>query len=328
MKHVFLLGVVLAVGCGTDDGAQLDASSTGDGPRDLDASPDDAAVRLDGSNIDCPASTWCVETHPAGTTKLNGVFARTSDDVFAVGAGGTILRRQAGTWSAMSSPVTTDLRGVWAASATAAWAVGSAGKVLRWDGSTWAVAGPTTSVTLDAVWGTSATDVWVVGGASAFRWNGSTWTPYGMSGTAMLDVHGTSATDAWVAAEGGYIKRWNGSTWSTSTAVGVMDPFAVRAISATNVWVTTAVPGQRARQWNGSTWTNRDVAATLVSLWDNGASDLWGVSATSPGKVAHWTGSAWSTETPSGVTLPLRAVSGSGTSVWVVGDGGTIVHRH
>jgi hypothetical protein len=327
VKHAFLFGIVLAVGCGSDDGAQLDASSTDDGQIDVDAPHDDSVVLLDGGSS-CPASTWCLETHPAGTTKLHGVFARTNDDVFAVGASGTILRRQGGTWSAMSSPTTADLRAVWAASATAAWAVGSAGTVLRWDGSTWAAAGPTTSVTLNAVWGTSANDVWVVGGASAFRWNGSTWTPYGLSGTAMLDVHGTSASDAWVASEGGYIKRWNGTAWSTSTGVGVMDLFAVRAISASNVWITTGVPGKRARSWNGSTWTDRDVGATLVRLWDNGASDLWGVSATSPGKVAHWTGSAWTLATPTGVTLPLRGVSGSGTYLWVVGDGGTIVHRH
>ncbi|MDX2092184.1 MAG: hypothetical protein SFX73_30240 [Kofleriaceae bacterium] len=323
MKHL-LLGVMVAVGCGSsDDGAQLDAQSFDD------AAAGDAGDLgdVDGAFLTCPAGTWCAETNPSGTAKLNGVFALTTDDVFAVGDAGTILRRQGGTWSAMTSTTTKNLRAVWAAGATDAWAVGASGTVLRWNGTAWAAAGPTTTTTLEAIWGSSATDVWAVGGTSAFRWNGTSWTLYGLSGSVMLDVHGTGPNDAWVASEGGYVKRWNGTSWSSVTSSGTGNFFAIRVLGTNNVWITTGVPGSRARSYNGSTWTNRDVSVVLHSLYSTGA-ELWGVTGpTSPGKIARWSGTAWTTETPSVVTQPLRAISGVGTSLWAVGDGGKIIHR-
>jgi len=229
----------------------------------------------------------------------------------------------------MTSNTSANLRGVWAAGANDAWAVGVSGTVLRWNGTSWSVVTglPGSPPTFEAVWGSSAGDVWIVGGTSAYRWSGAAWSTYGMSGTVMLDVHGTGATDIWATGEGTYAKHWNGTAWSNVTSSGLGDYFAIRALTATVVWITSGVPGTRARTWNGTSWIANDVTATLTSLWASGTNDLWGVSSSTPGKIAHWTGS-WSVVTPSIITLPLRAVSGVGTSLWVVGDGGTIAHRH
>ena len=66
------------------------------------------------------------------------MHAVNTGDVFAVGDGGTILRRQNNAWTKMTSGTTSNLRGVWGASGSDMWAVGEAGTVLHWNGTTWA----------------------------------------------------------------------------------------------------------------------------------------------------------------------------------------------
>jgi hypothetical protein len=52
---------------------------------------------------------------------------------------------------------------------------------------------------------------------------------------------------------------------------------------------------------------------------------VWGVGGT---KVGHWTGAAWTVATPTGVTMPMWGVHGSGSDVYVVGSGPTILHHN
>lgn len=327
MQRWYLLGTVLVIACNADPSSELDGGLIVEGKKKFDAAID--APPIDAPPIDagpCTVNMWCLDGSPV-STKLNGVFALSSDDVFAVGDGGVILRRTGGTWSVMTSGTTNNLRGVWAASASEAWAVGASGTILKWNGSTWSPAGgPTTTTTYEAVWGSSATDVWAVGGTRVDRYTGSGWTTYGRSATVLLDVSGTGPNDVWITGEGAYIQRWNGTAWSTNTMNGIgSDLFAVHALSTANVWVTSGVPSKQTANWTGSTWTPYTTTANAMSsLWGSGATDLWGVSGV---KIAHWTGT-WAVETPATITQNLRAVSGSGTYVWVVGDGGTIAHRH
>src|SRR6476659_5797076 len=88
--------------------------------------------------ISCP--TWCQETSPT-TARLHGVWAASANDVFAVGDGGTILRRVNGTWTQMTSPTTNHLRGVWGLSSSDVWACGvasgGAGTVVHFNGTSW-----------------------------------------------------------------------------------------------------------------------------------------------------------------------------------------------
>jgi hypothetical protein len=317
----WILGGVVVLGCGNPDAA-VDGGAIDAPPADADAAqPRDGASVADAGADPCAATTWCAETSPS-TTDLKGVFARTAHDVFAVGTSGTILRREHGTWTPMTSGTTADLRGVWAASATDAWAVGASGTILRWNGATWAPAGaPSTSTTFEAVWGANANNVWAVGGHTAYHYTG-TWTQYGLTGTAALDVHGTASDDVWAASEGGYLKHWDGTTWTTNATNGIcFDCFSIHAISATNAWVAGSTPNKQTGNFTGSAWTPYAVSATLDSLWASGPDDVWGVALH---KIARWTGTAWSVESPAIITQNLRAVSGAGTYVWVVGDAGTI----
>src|SRR4051812_40617907 len=122
MKYLYL---VLLTACAT---AELDG---GPDPEESEAV----------SAVLCP--TWCVETSPT-MSKLHAVWAASASDVFAVGDGGTIVRRVSGTWTTMTSPTTNNLRGIWGLSSSDVWADGSAGTVVHFNGTSWSlVSGPT-----------------------------------------------------------------------------------------------------------------------------------------------------------------------------------------
>jgi hypothetical protein len=301
---------------GDDAGSGDDAGTTGDGGVDPDADPGVDAP----PNTACP--TWCMETPPAGAAGLHAVWAVNGNDVFAVGDAGTIVRRQNNAWTKMTSGTTANLRSVWGAASNDVWAVGEAGTILRFDGTAWApVAGVTTS-DVAAVWGSSASNVWLAATSKMYRWNGSAWSNTTVVGS-MQGLSGTGPNDIWLATEGAYAKHYTGTTWATVMPGASSTVFAVLALSASNVWASTDT---QMRSYNGSTWTGFSTSnAVFVSLYGTAAANVWGVGGT---KIGHWTGAAWDVTTPAGVTMSLRGVHGTGTDVWVVGSGPTILHRN
>src|SRR5207245_1197781 len=55
------------------------------------------------------------------------------------------------------------LNGVWASSANDVWAVGVYGTAMHWEGSAWSLSSTGTTTDLWAVWGAASNDVWAVG---------------------------------------------------------------------------------------------------------------------------------------------------------------------
>ncbi len=126
----------------------------------------------------------------SGTTRLlHGVWGWTSDNVFAVGDGGTIRHydgNPAGTWDEQSSGTDYNLRGVWGSSADTVYAVGEGGTVLGTTnrGDTWSLMTSGTPP-LNAIWGSSGTDIFAVGDSGTIiHYNGSTWSTM-VSGTTV-----------------------------------------------------------------------------------------------------------------------------------------------
>jgi len=159
-----------------------------------------------------------------------------------------------------------------------------------------------------------------------YHWTGS-WSNNTVA-ASMQGLSGTGANDVWLATENAYLKHYTGTSWGTTvmpTGGGAV-VFAVLAISPANVWSSSGPPGGEMLAWNGSTWTGTSTSgATFVSLYGIAASSVWGAGGT---KVGHWTGTVWDVVTPTGVTMPLRSVHGTGTDVWAVGSGPTIVHHN
>jgi hypothetical protein len=283
-----------------------------------------------GTDVAIPACTtggWCSEAAPVSGVLLHGVFAVSANDVFAVGDGGTILRRQNGNaWVQMTSGTTANLRGVWASSSTDVWAGGIGGVVLHFDGTSWSlVAGATSDV--DAVWGSGPSDVWFCGSSVVLRWTGAGFTKFNFAGT-MLAVSGTGPNDVWVTGENTNTHHWNGSAWTTvSPGAGTTTYLTVLAVAPNDVWVSDFLPPKETMHFTGATkWTAQKISSSMFnSMSARSASDIWAVG--SGGRIGHWNGSAWSAlDQPFG-SVAMWSVTTTTGHAWLVGDGSLIAHR-
>lgn len=328
---------ILLAACGSDPATSSDGGGGGDAPGDggTDGSVADGAT--DGMVGDapiistCPAGTWCVETPPTGVTALlHGIATVDANDVFAVGDAGTILRRQNGAWTKMTSNTTANLRGVWVRDATDAWAVGQGGIVVRWNGTAWSVDENAPVLDYKGVWGSAANDVWMIGDGTAVHFTGGTTYTEAVIPGAPVSISGVAANDIWIASESGKISHYAGSSWQVCTgaapcAVTQTSFFAVGARTATDVWV--ALPGTGTLRWNGTAWTPHASDTTLfASIYAPGADNAWGAGGT---KVGHWNGTAWTVASPVvGFADSLYGMAGVGPHVWAVGQDAAILYHH
>jgi frataxin-like iron-binding protein CyaY len=310
MKTLMLGLMVLGGGCvGLDPGAQ-----------------DDPAVAAVNQAViaPCPTGQWCMEAAPVpNTVLLQGVFALSANDVFAVGEAGTILRRINNDWTVMASGVTSDMHGVWAASATDVWAVGT-DTILRYNGTAWTEVTPSGTADVDAVWGSGPNDVWMVGGTDIRHWNGTSFSSAGAGGF-LSSVSGTGPHDVWVSGEGSGLRHFVNSWTTVNSGAGTSNIRTVLSVASNDVWITALVSGKETRHFNGSTWTAK---STSGSFWDSmsklSASDIWAVDGS---RAGHWNGTAWSSTTLFNSTVSLHGVAVVPGHLWAVGSDGVIVHH-
>ena len=311
MRVLVALLAALAVACGSDPPATTDGGNGDGGPTD------------DGMSS-CPPGQWCVETSPVSATLLHDVWAVSAGDVFAVGDGGTILRRQNNIWTAMASGTTMNLRGVWGASATNVWAVGEGGTILRFDGNAWSPLGGVTA-DIHAVWGSGDDNVFVITSGMVFQWNGSSFTGRPIPGSPTA-IFGSGANDVWITGEGTRVARYDGA-WTTGIDPGAgATYFSILALAPDDVWIATFIPGMETLHFNGSSWTAHAAAGTaFVGLHAVSSNEIWGSGGT---KVGRWNGSEWTVETPAGSGVQLFGAHGAGTYLWIVGTDSLILHRN
>lgn len=295
----------------------------------LDPNAADELVGTETSAVfaSCTTNTWCTEPQPVTPAPLlHAVWAVSASDVFAVGEGGTILRRSSTAWTAMTSGTTNKLLGVWATSSSNVWAVGVAGTILHFNGTAWSAVTSGTTSDLDAVWGSSSTDVWFAATGSVLHWNGSALSTSASFSGHLLSVSGTGPSDVWVTGELTNLHHYNGTTWATvNPGAGTSTFFSVLAVAAGDVWCTDFNSPNDAMHLTGGNWVAKSPGATLDSLSAFGANDIWGVG--SSVTIAHWNGTAWTSSALSGSSGTLWSVTTAPGHVWAVGDSGLIVHR-
>jgi hypothetical protein len=122
---------------------------------------------------------WWFELEKDSGWSLHGVWALDDANVWAVGDGGTVLRRGTGVWEYEDAPTSARLDGIFGWSATEQIAVGD-GVILRRSGDAWELeAPPIAGVHLHGVWGAAPDDVYAVGehdgGALIIHSDGATW---------------------------------------------------------------------------------------------------------------------------------------------------------
>ena len=229
-------------------------------------------------------STWFAQTSPT-FFGLHAISMVTTNDGWAVGAGGNIFRYDGRSWSHYETlPSGVALMGLQMRTSTDGWAVGNSPgalfppTILHWDGAAWTVvspAGVALNQALLAVDAVSATEGWAVGTgalpatpATMLRWDGSIWasvpsaTPFGAVLNS-IDMLGSS--DGWAVGcaaactnANGIIVRWNGLAWAPvflpAGTGGLNDIFM---LSPTDGWAvgTTAADGQATIiHWDGVQW--------------------------------------------------------------------------
>lgn len=253
--------------------------------------------------------------------------------VWAVGSGGTIVRRSGRAWVSEPPVGTSDpLYGLWVHNASDIWAVGGpqvgASDVVHYDGSTWSLSSPGNFNQLYAVWGADDSHVWAVGhyGQISF-WNGATWTTQasGLTNWELMAVWGTDADHVWAVGQGATVLYWDGTSWSQQIAGGFNTTLTgIWGTDPSHVWAS----GQGyVTYWDGTSWTYTVVPIAYGGIWGTDANHIWvaGYAGGTPG-YAQWDGTSW-TQQSAGEDSELNAVWGSGGHLWFVGNYGTIVYR-
>lgn len=159
------------------------------------------------------------------------------------------------------------------------WAVGAAGTIAHWNGSEVVVTTAPVEVTLSGVWGTSSDDLFAVGGlnnGSAAEndiilrcagncESGDSWQqmePGATSGKAYFKVWGTANDDVYLVGEEGMIQHWDGVAWTAQDS-GTEDTLITVYGAGDDVWVVGGFADGMLLHSDdeGETWTPDDSQA-------------------------------------------------------------------
>lgn len=276
----------------------------------------------------CTAGKVCWESPLPLDVALNAVWGFATDNVWAVGDGGQILRYDGKIWTLQVSGVTRNLNSIWGASASDIWAVGEQGTILHFDGSAWtSVAAPGGSMAnLNVVRGSSANDVWAVGSAGTiFRYNGSAWaTQAGGPPGNLIGLYVALDGTAFVSSALNVLNRWNGSGFvATPTTGGPL--YGISGLSASNVLLSG--DSSTIGTFDGQTYRalpGYPSASALHGVHFRASRDAWLVGI--EGSVLHYDGSILIRH-PVPATSYLNGVYAvSENDVWAVGSRGTLLH--
>lgn len=266
----------------------------GSGPGDVWATGYGALLHWDGAR-------WSSWTSTVTDAHLNDVWGTDAGsggpDVWAVGLGGTILRRAHGSWSVVASGVAVDLWGVAGSSPTDVWFVGSRGTILHFDGRGVSSFDSHTLQNLFGVWAPSARDVWAVGAnGSIVHWDGSVWSEQASPTEGpLLRIHGVSGNRPYAVDHFPY---------------GVARAFEQ---NADHQWSKVSPELVHDARFRGAPLDGVDPY-------------VWGTSAN--GGLLSWDGSRWSSPPGARVGALRAAWASAGGDVWAVGDDATILSWH
>jgi hypothetical protein len=312
---------------GPDAGGDADAGPRPDGPIDgpkTDALKPDTMPPLPQNVVTEDGWGWH-HPWPQGDS-LHGIWGSSASDIWAVGAGGTIIHYDGKVWRYSASGTTRDLYGVWGSSATDIWAVGEDGTVLHYDGKVWNKS-QSGSSNLRGIWGSKASDIWAVGDNGViYHHDGKAWVQVSSSTNKDLyAVRGTGANDVWAAADG-RVLHYDGTNWQQTTGFGFWGQVHdIWPSSASDVWCVGTTG--KVRHYDGNGWSTVSISllfADLNSLWGSSPSDLW--IAGDGGKLLRYDGNGWKSKS-SGTQRHLFALWGANANdIWAVGQGGEILH--
>lgn len=322
---------LVAVGFAATSGC---SSQTGT-PRDCSAVREPVNIGSSGRICDSVGFCWA-NPWPQGND-LRGVWMSPASDVWAVGAGGTILHSDQITWSLSAHIPLASFYGVWGSADDDIWAVGSEGAIYHFDGRAWMLIPSGVTATLRSVWGFAASDVWVVGdGGVALHFDGTTWSAVSLGTTKNLRaVWGADPSDLWIGGDYDTLLHGDGEhfeqmvpqdhpeiEWSYKSGFWGSGP--------DDVWIIGGEwQGGGAVHWDGHRLGGSGRASFSppleqpLAIWGSSTSDVIVVGERTS---YRFDGTSW-TELRRNANSRLNAIAGlSNGDAWAVGDRGEIVY--
>lgn len=268
--------------------------------------------------------TWQSVALPGPAAILLDVWGLDAEHVWISGTGGTILRREAGTWIRGSVPVSWEVWGLGGTAPDDLVAVGQNGLVLESTdgGETWLQRASPTGATLFAVAANAGGRLVAVGtGGTILVRDGDTWeVAPSPTGQALFDVRADGANGFIIVGNGGVVLTGDGLTWQQVEVRGARE----------NLRAITGSPGSRVvAGWNGTIlaepggWTTAETGTRIYGLHLPSDGEPMAVGQGGAGFVRQ--GGSWH---PLNLASPasLFAIDGpSADARLAVGDSGTVL---
>lgn len=259
------------------------------------------------------------------TNNIWGIWGAAEDDIWSVGALGTVLHWDGTSWKSEPSGYTGYVSSVWGSGSKDVWFGCENGSLLHWDGSKISTVSTGLTGWALGLWGSGASDIWAVDSNTLTHWNGTTWTtsrlPSGVYGYALW---GTGPRDVWAAGSGGATAHFDGTSWTSVRTPATESLWGIGGSGPRDVWAV-GNNGTIVR-YDGTAWNKIPSPKTswLVSVASRGPSDAW--IAGWDGTILRWDGSRWLT-VPVPTTEHLLGTWLGPTSVWISGFNGLTLRR-
>jgi hypothetical protein len=260
---------------------------------------------------------------------------RIADAIYAVGDGGTVLRKSGMAWTVEATPTTANLNTVWGVG-DEVFALGQRGTVLRRSAGAWRAENvPVTSELMSATWGAvrgAQLTLYAVGNlGTVLRREQATWSQLSARVTTqpLSSVWARSADEVYAVGPNGVIMRRRGtSPLGAWTVEG--DGATSESLNAIAGWALTREGGEAEVYAVGTSGT---ILHRLAGAWVLEGAVLTGQELTSVwvgqdavfavgrgGRILRKQDGKWSLE-----ALPMGVTPADLLSVWGVGQGGSLV---
>jgi hypothetical protein len=222
------------------------------------------------------------------------------DRLWAAGSEGQILVFDGTWWGLKQTPIKETLRAVWARTEEDIIAVGDHGSILHSNGLVWTVAEPPEALAKAHWWDVHGvgSNWWLAGDQGLWSYDGENFTlllsdedgrPQRVRG-----LWSGAADSVWIVGEGGLIRHWTPSGFESFDMPGG-DLLAISGVSNSDFWVV----GEKGRilHWDGESFFEYVPLAkqTLRDVTAIDSQDVW--AAGDSGLLLHWDGQAWSIHT-------------------------------
>lgn len=264
-------------------------------------------------------SGWVGEDVPTDAD-LYAVYGVEGGDVWAVGAGGTVLVRQGTTWTQLDSGVEADLHAVWGTGKEHVVVVGDDCTALEFNGRPeppedgGEVPPDLRPLSVEGcpdfrgLSGSEPTGANAVGGSRIYWYNGQEITQGGSHADNLLGVHRNSGSDIYICGDNGVVRHNDGESWDR-------DEVALCPVDL----VDDACPMETERPILYDIWVGPGGVGAAVG-------NSGGLFAYPPPEEGEWLSAK------TDLSGTLRAVHGRdvdgadyGAEVWAVGDSGAVL---